>query len=49
MKTTDKQTVIAVALVGALAFATIGAQADDTDTRIDRLSFENGQGAGIGD
>ena len=49
MKTTRRQILLAVALACALAFATIGAQADDIDTRIGRLSFENGQGAGFGD
>jgi hypothetical protein len=47
MKTTRRQILIAVALACALAFATIGAQADDIDTRIGRLSFENGIGAGF--
>jgi hypothetical protein len=47
MKTTRRQILPAVALACALAFATIGAQADDSDTRIGRLSFENGQGAGF--
>jgi hypothetical protein len=36
-----------ILLTAALAFATIGAQADDIDTRIGRLSFENWQGAGF--
>jgi hypothetical protein len=45
MKTTRRQILLAVALACALAFATIGAQADDIDTRIGRLSFENGIGA----
>jgi hypothetical protein len=49
MKTTRRQILLAVALACALAFATIGAQVDDIDTRIDRLSFENRQGAGTGD
>jgi hypothetical protein len=47
MKTTRRQILPAVALACALAFATIGAQADDSDTRIGRLSFENGQVAGF--
>jgi len=47
MKTTRRQILLAVALACALAFATIGAQADDSDTRIGRLSFENGQVAGF--
>ena len=49
MKTARRQILLAVALACALAFATISAQADDIDTRIGRLSFENGQGAGFGD
>ena len=47
MKTTRRQILLAVALACALAFATIGAQADDISTRIGRLSIENGQGAGF--
>jgi len=47
MKTARRQILLAVALACALAFATISAQADDIDTRIGRLSFENGQGAGF--
>jgi hypothetical protein len=47
MKTTRRQILLAVALACVLAFATIGAQADDIDTRIGRLSFENGLCAGF--
>ncbi len=42
MKTKRTQTTIAAALVGALALATTGAYAEDIDTRIGKLTFENG-------
>jgi hypothetical protein len=42
MKTIRTQMLMAAALVGALAFATTSTQAEDIDTRIGKLSFENG-------
>ena len=42
MKTKHRQNLLAAALAGAMAFATTGAYAQDVDTRIGKLTFENG-------
>jgi hypothetical protein len=42
MKPTRRQDLLAATLVGSLAFATAGAHAQDIDTRIGKLTFENG-------
>jgi hypothetical protein len=43
MKTTRRQHLLDAAIVGAMVLATTGVQGEEINTRIGKLSFENGQ------